>query len=329
MPYQYSILRLNFKTAVRFGNGKGAAGLDAGKISLPSDSLFSAVFTEYIRFFGEEEADKLVASFEKAETAISSLFPWKRTDKGFSYYIPRPIFPGVKRNSEDNVKKQLKKIKYISLSNLKKYIDFINGKTDLGEESEWDLNIGSEMVTDRVNLTGEKPEPYRVTSYRFVEGSGLYFVIRYTDKALFENFIKAVELLGISGIGGKVSSGLGKYTLDIDNMEGQGEEKLLYDMMEDKNAKVQMLIGAYHPKEEEIEKLKQEGYTYILEKRDGFCTSPYFSNANGPLKRKSCIMVAEGSCFAERLEGQILDLSYGNFHKVYRLGKTLFVGVAV
>ncbi|HOP99356.1 MAG TPA: hypothetical protein PK604_00705 [Acetivibrio clariflavus] len=50
MPYQYSILRLNFKTAVRFGNGKGAAGLDAGKISLPSDSLFSAVFTEYIRF---------------------------------------------------------------------------------------------------------------------------------------------------------------------------------------------------------------------------------------------------------------------------------------
>jgi len=329
MHYKYNIFRLNFKTAVRFGNGKGASGLDTGKVSLSSDSLFSAIFTEYIRIFGEEEANKLVASFEKGETAISSMFPWKRTEKGFSYYIPRPIFPGVKRSGEDNVKKRLKKIKFISLSNLSKYIDFLNGRTGLGEENDWDLEIGSELITDRVNLTGEKPEPYRVASYRFVEGSGLYFVIRYTDEILFENFKKAVELLGISGIGGKVSSGLGKYSLDVGFLEGQGEEKLLYDMLEDKNAKVQMLIGAYHPKEEEIEKLKQEGYTYILEKRDGFCTSPYFSNNDGHLKRKSCVMVAEGSCFAERLEGQILDLSYGNFHKVYRLGKTLFVGVAV
>lgn len=329
MLYEYSIFRLNFKTAVRFGNGKGASGLDTRKISLPSDSLFSAVFTEYINFFGEEEANKLVASFEKGETAISSLFPWKRTDKGLSYYIPRPIFPSVKRSGEDNVKKQLKKIKFISLENLKKYIDFINGKTDFGDESDWDLEIGAELITDRVNLTGEKSEPYRVASYKFVEGSGLYFIIRYTDKTLFANFKRAVELLGISGIGGKVSSGLGKYTLDVSNMEERGEEKLLYDMLENKNAKVQMLLGAYHPKEEEIEKLKQEGCTYILEKRDGFCTSPYFSSSNGPMKRKSCVMVMEGSCFSERLEGQILDLSYGNFHKVYRLGKSLFLGVAM
>ena len=138
-----------------------------------------------------------------------------------------------------------------------------------------------------------------------------------------------MELLGISGIGGKVSSGMGKYSLEICNMDGEGEEKLLYDMLENKNANVQMLMGAYHPKEEEIEKLKQDGYTYILENRDGFCTSPHFSSVNGSLKRKSCIMVTEGSCFAERLEGQILDLSYGDFHKVYRLGKTLFVGVSL
>jgi CRISPR/Cas system CSM-associated protein Csm4 (group 5 of RAMP superfamily) len=122
---------------------------------------------------------------------------------------------------------------------------------------------------------------------------------------------------------------MGKYTLDVCDMKGEGEERLLYDMLENKKANVQMLMGAYHPKEEEIEKLKQDGYTYILEKRDGFCTSPQFSSANGSLKRKSCIMVAEGSCFAERLEGQILDLSYGNFHKVYRLGKTLFAGVSL
>jgi CRISPR-associated protein Csm4 len=146
---------------------------------------------------------------------------------------------------------------------------------------------------------------------------------------LFSRFKKAVELLGISGIGGKISSGLGKYTIKECTLDGNGEENLLYDMLENKNAKVQMLIGAYHPKEEEIEKLKMDGYTYILEKRDGFCTSPDFSSANGPLKRKSCVMVSEGSCFAERLEGKILDLSYGNFHKVFRLGKTLFLGVSM
>lgn len=184
-------------------------------------------------------------------------------------------------------------------------------------------------MTDRVSLKGDKPEPYRVAAYRFADEAGLYFIIRYTDKAVFNSFKKVVEMLGISGIGGKVSSGMGKYALKVCNMDGEGEEKLLYDMLENDKADVQMLMGAYHPKEEEIEFLKQEGYTYILENRDGFCTSPHFCSANGSLKRKSCTMVAEGSCFAKRLEGQILDLSYGNFHKVYRLGKTLFVGVSL
>lgn len=329
MQFEYSIFRLSFKTPVRFGNGKGASGLDTMKITLSSDSLFSAIYSEYIRFFGEDEASKLIASFEKCETSISSLLPWKSTDNGFSYFIPKPIFQGIKKGNEDNVKKQLKKIRFISLSNMSKYFDFINGKTGLGNEKDWDMDIGAELLTDRVNLTGDKPEPYRVASYRFVEGSGLYFIIQYIDKDLFGRFKKAVELLGISGIGGKISSGLGKYTIKECTLDGNGEENLLYDMLENKNAKVQMLIGAYHPKEEEIEKLKMDGYTYILEKRDGFCTSPDFSSANGPLKRKSCVMVSEGSCFVERLEGKILDLSYGNFHKVFRLGKTLFLGVSM
>jgi CRISPR-associated protein Csm4 len=329
MHFEYSIFRLNFTTPVRFGNGKGASGLDTRKISLSSDSLFSAVFSEYISFFGEEASNKLVSSFGKGETAISSLLPWKITEKGFSYYIPKPIFPSLKKVGEDNVKKQLKKIKFISMSNISRYIDFINGKTGLGNEKDWDLEIGAELLTDRVNLKGDKPEPYRVASYRFVDGAGLYFIIRYTDKNMFDSFKKVVKLLGISGIGGKVSSGMGKYTLEICNMDGEGEEKLLYDMLENEKANVQMLMGAYHPKEEEIENLKQDGYTYILENRDGFCTSPHFSSANGALKRKSCTMVAEGSCFAKRLEGEILDLSYGDFHKVYRLGKTLFVGVSL
>jgi CRISPR-associated protein Csm4 len=168
MHFEYSIFRLSFKTPVRFGNGKGASGLDTRKISLPSDSLFSAVFTEYLKFFGEDESNNLVSSFEKGETSISSLFPWKKTENGFSYYIPKPIFPSYKNSGEDNVKKQLKKIKFISLSSMNRYIDFINGKTGLGNEKDWDLEIGAELLTDRVNLTGEKPEPYKVASYRFV-----------------------------------------------------------------------------------------------------------------------------------------------------------------
>lgn len=329
MHFEYKILRLSFQTPVRFGNGKGASGLDTRKSNLSSDSLFSAIFTEYLRIFGEEEADKLITSFDKGETAISSLFPWKRKENGFSYYLPKPIISSFKSSDEDNVKKHLKKIKFISLSNMNRYLEFIKGKAPLGNERDWDVEIGADMITDRVKLSGEKPEPYRVASFRFTENSGLYFVVRYIGEEQLNSLIKAVESLGMSGIGGKISSGMGKYCLEVCDMSGDGEEKLLYNMLENEEAKVQMLIGACHPREEDIVKLKNEGYSYILEKRDGFCTSPRFCSDKGALKRKSCVMIVEGSCFSERLDGKILDLSYGNFHKVYRLGKTLFVGVSL
>ncbi len=329
MPFNYKLLRLSFKTPVRFGNGRGASGLDTRKMTLPSDSLFSTIFIQYLSFYGENKADELIKAFENGNMSITSLLPWKKEGDTISYYIPKPILPGTKHFNPDNIKKQLKKIQYISLNNLSRFIDFINGKAGLGNEQDWDVGIGAEFITDRVNLTKEIPEPYRVASYRFVENSGLYFVLRFSDSSLSDSFVKSVELLGMSGIGGKTSSGLGKYTLDISDMNTSDQEKLLRDMLEDDKARVQLLLGAFHPKEDEIEKLKHEGYSYILEKREGFCTSPSFSSDTGALKRKSCVMVIEGSCFAQRLDGTILDLSYGSFHKVYRLGKTLYAGVNI
>ena len=49
-----------------------------------------------------------------------------------------------------------------------------------------------------------------VSNYTFAEGAGLYCIIGLDDGTLLEGLVKAVELLGLGGIGGRRSSGFGK-----------------------------------------------------------------------------------------------------------------------
>ena len=75
----------------------------------------------------------------------------------------------------------------------------------------------------QLSRTREETLPYRVGTFYYGEGCGLYIIAAYqseNEKCLMEKLLTA---LSYTGIGGKKSGGLGKYRYN----EGQIPEQLL------------------------------------------------------------------------------------------------------
>ena len=84
-----------------------------------------------------------------------------------------------------------------------------------------------------------------------------------------------------------------------------------------------MCLAPVCPKADELAVVKQGNYKLI--KRGGFIAS---SAAKDNIKRNSIYMLQEGSCFLERLRGQMLQQTVdGLAHDVYRDGIGMFVGL--
>lgn len=185
------------------------------------------------------------------------------------------------------------------------------------------------LVAGRVALREEKPLPYYVGSYVFSKHSGLYFILGVEHEEEFALIKDLLLSLGYSGIGGKRSSGYGKFELADDELE-LFDDGGVYDddtaialMLYNEKSKYQMCLAPVCPCVDEIAVVKQGSYKLI--KRGGFIAS---SAAKDNIKRNSIYMLQEGSCFPERLRGQMLQQTVdGLAHDVYRDGIGMFVGL--
>lgn len=323
------IYRLRFITPVRFGTGGSLYSL---KISASADTFFSALFVEALRLYGEKAADEIKNAFASGEIKISSLMPYSTGKGKVSYYLPKPILrisDNKKVMPVENIKKQLKSLEYIEAED---FADFVRESADMTLTAEklreYKKSFGAEMVYDKVSLCEEEPNPYRVATYSFNEGNGLYFIL-HGDKKYEDKVDEIISSIGISGIGGKTTAGYGKYETQSSFMDENDSSQIILRMIDDCDASVQMALGPVYPIEKDREALKENAF-YTLEKRDGFVFSTNFLNEEGNfMKRKSCVLIKEGSCFGKRLEGSMLDLSHSSKHPVWRLAKTIFIGVRV
>lgn len=144
-----------------------------------------------------------------------------------------------------------------------------------------------------------------------------------------EEMQELITQLGLSGIGGKRSSGYGKFELGEDYIELDAEfgiyddDIALANMLENESAKLQMSIAPVKPNAEDANVVK-EGF-YKLLRRSGFVAS---NNMEDNMKRDSVYMLAEGSCFNKRIDGNLVGFTVpGVNHKVYRNGLGMYVGV--
>lgn len=303
---EYSIYKLEFQTGVHFGTGM----LNESAYTFCADQLFSALYIEALKMDCAKEFYEKVKS---GALLFSDAFPYM----GQTYMIPKPmIYVETKEQGISEQKKLYKKMKFISVDNLD---GFLKGTFEITENPMRNYGDFFQKKSAKVRNEGET-EPYQVGIYYYSEGCGLYLILAYKgeeEKWLAEDLL---ESLSYTGIGGKKTTGLGKFIFKSAKMP-----EMLHAYLESKSKK-KILLSTALPKDEELESAL-ENASYQLEKRSGFIASSTY--AEEWRKKKDLYVFAAGSCFDNTFEGDIYDVSDGGKHSVYRYAKPLFLGVSI
>ena len=338
----YYIFTLKFETPVHFGDAANGGFLDKIAMSCSADTLFAALCNE-AALQGGEVVEQFIDKVRQRKIAFSSLMPYfrikdkkKNKEIDVHFYLPKPLLinevnkQAAKSFSEmkhlaTKLKKQ-KKTNFIRASQMQQLLQ--SRKNGEAMEVEAD-EFAVPFVSGRVNLRDEKPQPYYVGSYVFADDAGLYLICSAEDENDIDFIEKLLSSLGASGIGGKRSSGYGKFILADDRWELYDDGGVYDDdsaialMLFDTESSLQMCLAPLCPQQADVSMVKAGAYKLV--KRGGFISSPELGEN---VKRDSIYMLAEGSCFGKRLEGRMLEQSVeGLSHRVYRNGLGMFLGL--
>ncbi len=306
------IVKLSFQGPVHFGGGR----LSGGEPTCDAATLFSAL---YIEALGTGDADALLAAAKAGEFALSDAFPFI----GDSLYLPKPMvkpgtfdkgaFSGEAQDSRE--RKANKKLSYVPM---KRYVSYLKGSFDAIQELD-NFKLGKAFLQTKVNLLrarGDDAEPYHVGGYSFEPGAGLYFLVRspFPIEPLLEQ-------LSYSGLGGKRSSGFGRFSFTAKSAGGLGE--LVNAEPKGRSA---VLLSTAAPTSAELTDQLLEDARYRLVRRGGFVQST--THAQTPQKKRDLYLFAPGSMFAHRFDGDVFDVNATpGAHPVYRYARALWMGV--
>lgn len=336
----YYIFTLKFLTPVHFGDTANGGFLDKIAMSCGADTLFAALCQE-AALQGEMAVEQFITKVSQRKIVLSSLMPYfcdTQNNEDMHFYLPKPLLTSSMRTQEpksfSEVKrmaaqfKKQKKTAFVRASQIEAFVHSSRQGEAIETECE---NFAVPYISGKVNLRGEEPLPYYVGSYVFAANAGLYFICGAENDEDIDAVENLLVSLGYSGIGGKRSSGYGKFELDKSELDesfsyyfrDKGDDQELAKMLHDEDSTLQMCIAPVCPIEDDIAEVKKG--TYKLIKRGGFIAAPELTEN---IKRDSVYMIANGSCFAKRLHGQMLEQRFaGVEHGIYRNGLGLFVGL--
>lgn len=306
----YSIYKLSFRTGVHFGKRE----LADSEISFTADRLFSSLCQECVK----ESQEKLLEFYEKVREGkilFSDAFPYDREH----YYLPKPLKKVLSADPDEGnsvKKKAYKKLKYIPAD---KMSDYLKGSLDAEKEKAQQEGIGKTVLRNAVAVRGlPEPSPYHVGIYQFQENCGLYIICGYEDRQVLDELDELLRGLAYTGIGGKRSSGLGKFQCSRAEIPGVLSDRL------GKNGEEYMLLCGALPIDEELEEA-MKGAHYLLSKRSGFVDSASYAKMH--MRKRDLYVFQAGSCFKKKFRGDIYDVSEGGAHPVYRYAAPLFMEV--
>lgn len=325
---RYEIILFRFTSPVHFGDA--AEGGDLGEILsyCRADTFFSALCREAADI-SQELLACVVEGVQRGKLRFSDLFPWKKGTSCYELYLPRPVMnlPHTEQaktlsyeevREQSGERKKYKKRSFIRASEMESYLQErnISAQPDFGKEEL------------RTQYNAREKRPYGIGAYHFMPDAGLYLILS-GDEELAEKLEPLIKLLGMAGIGGKRSSGFGKYIFEDDPLDLSdentygGDDVSLYKMLCADHSNCYMALSSFLP--EKLEVGDMSSGTGKIIKRGGFAWS---REMTGPAKVSSVYMMASGSCFSKRLEGRIADVNNGSVpHPVYKYGKGLFVGL--
>ena len=149
-----------------------------------------------------KKQDRFLKQVSDGKIIFSDAFPYI----GKNYYIPKPMIAvqteDESKQGDSRQKKKFKNLKYIPVSTL---ADFVNGT--FPEEHMEDMKyLGLYDMKVSVGIHGmEEPEPFRVNTWNFNTGTGLYVLSGYENESDRELLDELFEGLQYTGIGGKKS----------------------------------------------------------------------------------------------------------------------------
>lgn len=322
---KYGVFKWHFTTDVRFGTNKGQ--LSDSEYIMHSDTLFSALCIEALKIGGEEMLEKLYQLSHEQKLLFSDTMPYRNE----TYFLPKPMLRMATKEQQSSsvLKKAAKKLKYISAEAFQDYLYSLSGQGTFDLEKANRDFAGSLYNQNRVmvSVSGQdEPLPYYVNSWHFAEDAGLYLIVGYENEDDLYFLAQLIVSLGYSGVGGKKSSGLGKFWIDdvifLDDAYSDGLEAL--QTLLGNPGQIQMTLSLALPRADELEDALK-GATYQVLKRSGFIDSVDY--ALEQRKHRNLYVLAAGACFSKTFKGDIYNLATKGRHPVYRYAQPLFLGV--
>lgn len=310
-----TIVRMSFRGPVHFGQGR----LSDGGYTCDAGTLFSALYIEALR---EGSQDELLEAVRCGELAISDAFPYM----GETLYLPKPMVGSEvfdRRNQEQEAlgrrdSRERKANKKLSFVPAERYRDYLKGEFDPVTELAR-FNFGKSSLQTKVNLTredGDDARPYFVGGFTYSPGSGIYFIVQGNY-----DLAGLMEQLSYAGIGGKRTSGYGRFEFRIEDSSSQSVAD-----PDSKRVGDYVLLSTAAPRSDELDDMLLEGARYKLVRRGGFIQSTTHSPT--PQKKRDMYLFAAGSTFTRRFEGDVFDVNETtDGHPVYRYAKALWMGV--
>lgn len=333
---KYALYPLQFDTPVHFGCAENGGKLEQSSLTYRADNLFGALCYELSLQGDETGLLHLQEGVAKGNLLFSDLFPYIYDEtEGLQLYVPKPILtiPSDERQvtadydtfrRQATQQKRQKKLSYIRVSQLADFIQAMkSGKAFDGTEPFF----GCGQLLTRVNCTENVPRPYYVHQIQFTKEAGLYGIIGYEEDEDLDGLITLLESLGLSGIGGKRSSGYGKFhfreePIEMDELGIYEDDGILYRGLVLTGASRYMCLSVLLPSPAEVADV-QKGQ-FALCRRSGFL-SPDGSRMQ---KKNDIYMIQAGSCFPQKIAGSIADVGGQDMtHPVWRYGKGLYVGL--
>lgn len=293
------IYRLRFRNA-HFGDGY----LNTSVPTFTASRLFSALCLEALK---NDCLKEWMTVAENDEFKISDAFPYQEQP-----YLPVPVGEialkmDLRTLVEDNqANKAVRALRFVPVDRL---LDLLNGKVSAEELLKTEMNLAQQTVLMK---KGADPYEVGVTEYR----SSLY-VLASSDP-LFEQLMTGLQF---SGLGGKRTSGYGRFEMEILPVPS-----LMGKMLADDKADKQVLLTTSLPNDNELG-LVVDDANYRLVKSSGFTYSP---DTSEQLRKEDLYKFASGSVFTRRYAGVIADVRPKGFaHPVWNYAKGMFYGLEV
>jgi len=320
----YFLCKLKFITPLHIGDSESARSLDTSCMTICADTLFSALCHTALTAEGQAGIDRLVEYAGSNQLRFSDLQPFC----GNRLFLPKPYIAPSEYRENKNAKdrKKMKKLTHLPLDMLDDFLASLRGESDFEVEKAI-CSFGEHHLTTKASIRGnEQTMPYSVGLFSFYKDCGLYLIIAYeTDEAL-DYALRLLRLLSLGGIGGKISSGYGKFEFAEQiklNAASSSELARLNELLCAEDAKSYLLLTSSLPTNDELETTMEDS-NYGIIRRGGFIQS---FDKDGIYKKQTQYFFCCGSVFKRKYNGDIFNVAGHYGHPVYRYAKPIFLGI--